>query len=118
MPTRPSASTNISTLPIGDAEPGTAQDPGERDGHPLRRGGVVSTWSCCNGAQAVHASLERLLDHVGDAVLAGRVLVLAVLQHRAERGLDGGLVELGRRRGRRAPAPSRWSRRRPVACTC
>ena len=32
---------------------------------------------------------------VGDAVLAGALLVLPVLQHRAQRGRDGAFVELG-----------------------
>ena len=44
------------------------------------------------------------------------LLVLAVLEDRAERGVDRRARRASARRARRAPAPSRSSRRRPAAC--
>ena len=59
---------------------------------------------------------DRLADERVDAVVADPLLVLAVLDDRAERGLG----RRGRRgrpaEQRRAPAPSRSSRRCPAAC--
>src|SRR4051794_40767469 len=40
-----------------------------------------------------HSSLERLLDEVGDAMVANPLLVLAVLEDGAERGVDEVFVE-------------------------
>ena len=47
-----------------------------------------------------------------------RCLVLAVLEHAAERRRHRRLVELGRVRAAPGPGPSRSSRPRPAACTC
>ena len=88
-----------------DVEPGAAQDARERDRDAIGFGVARS-------GTARHRGAHELTD----PVLAHALLVLAVLQDRAERDVDRVLVEALRRRASRAPAPSRSSPRRPAAC--
>ena len=88
------ASAKVRTLPIGTASPpprstrakATASSLGRRALGPPRAARQPGS----------EAALEGLLDQVGDAVLAHPLLVLAVLQHGAERGGDRRLGQLGR----------------------
>ena len=111
-PTAASASAKATVGPDGHVEPARPAAPGRSAtaGSVERRPPASAT---AGSGTAGHRLRARASSRPWSRT---RCCVLAVLQDRAERGVDRRLRRARRARARRAPGPSRSSRRRPAAC--
>src|SRR4051812_15389086 len=100
-PTASSASANVTTFPSGTAipTPRTIRANAGANRAPAAffsdRGGVCAPESEKNGLGGSGSTLHRGADEFADADGPHPFLILAVLEHRSQRGLDGVLVEVG-----------------------